>query len=177
MMPRLIEPRRARLYAPGTGPGLVRIASLSDILRVIGIPGIAGGALEVPSVAEAEMLKNILNITAPQTAVLRLYVNNKTPAETDALDASDYTEMSTLGYASVSLTPGSWVVSGTVPTVAAYPQVTFSFTAGTLVNVYGYYVTRTTSGNIMWAERFSGAPFPIQNTGDAIQITPQITID
>jgi hypothetical protein len=170
----IIAPRHHKhIVDPGK---LVRLASLHEIVRGLR-PGIAGGTLEVPSVSEAVMLKNILNIVAPQTMVLRLFVNNHTPAEGDALNASDYTEMSTLGYASVSLTPGSWVISGTVPTVAAYPQVTFTFTAGSLVNVYGYYVTQTTSGDLMWAERFSGAPFPIQNTGDAIQITPQITLD
>jgi hypothetical protein len=154
---------------------LVRMASLQEIMVCIGLRPILGGALEVPTQAETIFLKNMLNITAPQTMVLKLYTNNKTPAEGD--DESLYTEMAGQGYASVTLTPGSWTVSGSSPVLAAYPQVTFSFTAGGPTNVYGYFVVQTTSGKLMWAERFSSAPFVIQNTGDQILITPQITLD
>ena len=48
-------------------------------------------------------LRNILNNTAPQTLVLKLFTNNKIPAKTDV--ATDYTELSGFGYSSVVLTP------------------------------------------------------------------------
>lgn len=131
-------------------------------------------ALLVPNGAEYDALRNFLNIAAPENLVLRLYTSNTTPAETDT--AATYTEASGNGYASVSLTAGNWTVTEGAPTEAVYPEVTFTFT-GALGNVYGYYITGATSGRIKWAERFTSAPFNIQNNGDQIKITPRITFD
>jgi len=155
---------------------VIRVGSWAEVAELIGLKPIAGGTLIAGSGSKKEMGENIVNKTSPQTPILRLFINNHTPADADNINASDYTEMSTLGYAAVTLTPSSWTFTSATPSVGSYPQVTYTFTAGTLVNVYGYYWTRTSSGNLVLAERFSGAPFPIQNTGDAIQITPQFNV-
>jgi hypothetical protein len=105
---------------------------------------------------------------------LRLYTNNITPGETDT--AGTYTEAAGNGYAAITLTGGSWTVTEADPASAAYAQQTFTFT-GALGDVYGYFVTQTTSGILMYAERFSGAPINIANNGDQIKITPTITGD
>ena len=131
-------------------------------------------ALVTPNASEVDWLENRLNITAPQTALLKLYTNNKTPAETDT--EADYTEAAGFGYAAVSLTPGNWVLTPGAPTLAAYPLVTFTFT-GALGNVYGYYMVQTTSGKIMWAERFSDGPYNVVNNGDQIKVTPKVTLE
>ncbi len=131
-------------------------------------------ALLVPSAAEEVMFKNILNITAPQTLKLKLYSNNYTPIEASV--EGDFTEAAGFGYAEVSLTPGSWVVTPGNPTSAAFPQQTFTFT-GALGNVYGYYIVQTTSGKIMWAEKFTDGPYNIVNNGDQIKITLSITLE
>ena len=68
----------------------------------------------VPDTGETLALKNFLNHTAPQDQVLKLFVNNGTPAEGDT--AASYTEMSTQGYASKALTGTSWVVTPGAPT-------------------------------------------------------------
>ena len=119
-------------------------------------------------------MSNFLNKTASQDLVLRLYTSNTTPAEGDT--DSTYTEASGSGYSAANLTAASWTVTGGSPTTAAYPEITFTFT-GALGNVYGYYVTQTSSGILMWAERFTSGPFNIQNNGDQIKITPQITLE
>lgn len=131
-------------------------------------------ALLVPNASEATMLEAILNKVAPQDLVLRLFTNNQTPAEGHTV--ADYTEASGSGYAAATLTAGSWTTTPGAPTEATHPEVTFTFT-GALGNVYGYYVTQATSGKLMWAERFTGAPFNIANNGDQIRVVPKLTLE
>jgi hypothetical protein len=130
--------------------------------------------LVVPNAGEEKMLGNIVNKTAPENLVLKLFTNNVTPGETDT--AATYTEASGSGYGSVTLTGASWSITPGAPSEAAFAEQTFTFT-GALGNVYGYFIVETTSGVIKWAERFTGAPYNIQNNGDQIKITPKITLD
>ena len=129
--------------------------------------------LLVPNVGEGRMLKAILNHTAPENLVLKLYTSNTTPAETDT--DSTYTEATGNGYSNVSLTGSSWSITEGAPSFGQYAQQTFTFT-GALGNVYGLYLTQTTSGILMWAERFSDGPYNIANNGDQIKITPYIEL-
>lgn len=130
--------------------------------------------LLVPNASEVIIMENFLNKSAPQDLVLKLYSSDTTPAETDT--EATYTETTGGGYADVSLTAASWVVTPGAPTSAAYPEITFTFT-GTVGNVYGYYVVQAVSGALMWSERFTNGPFNIQNNGDEIRITPNITLE
>jgi len=128
----------------------------------------------VPNAGEELALKNFLNHTAPQDQVLKLFVNDKTPAEGDT--AGSYTEMSTQGYASKSLAGGSWSITPGAPSSAAYAQQTWTFDGtGGATNVYGYFVVQAVSGILMFAERFTGAPFAVANNGDQIKVTPTVT--
>lgn len=131
--------------------------------------------LLVPNNGEGDGLQYFVNKATPENLVLRLYTNNITPAETDT--AATYTEASGSGYGALTLTGASWgsPVEG-APTSIAYAEQTFTF-SGALGNVYGYYMTRSTSGRIALAERFTSAPFNITTSGDQIKITPAITLD
>lgn len=131
-------------------------------------------AVVFTNAAEQVALENFINKTAPENLVLRLYSDNQTPAKTDVV--GDYTEVSGSGYSAATLTPASWVMTPGDPSSAAYPQVTFAFT-GAAGNVYGYYVTRATTGDLMFANRFSNAPINIANNGDEIRITLTITLN
>ena len=130
--------------------------------------------LLVANSSEVIIMENFLNKTAPQDLVLRLYSSDTTPSETDT--EATYTETSGGGYLEESLTAASWTVTPGNPTTATYPEVTFTFT-GAAGNVYGYYVVQAVSGALMWAERFTNAPLNIQNAGDEIRITLQITLE
>lgn len=130
--------------------------------------------LLVPNASEVIIMENFLNKTAPQDLVLKLYSSNTTPAETDTVAA--YTELSGGGYSDIDLVAANWIVTPGNPTSAAYPEQTFTFT-GAAGNVYGYYVVQAVSGALMWAERFTNAPLNIQNNGDEIRITLQITLE
>lgn len=136
--------------------------------------GVSLAVLLVPNAGEDLALQNFLNKTAPQNQTLRLYTNNVTPAETDT--AGTFTEASGFGYSAIGLTGASWTITPGAPTEAAAAEQTFTFT-GALGNVYGYFFTQTVSGILMWAERFTGAPFNITTNGDQIKVTPKITAD
>lgn len=131
-------------------------------------------ALLVPNNGEGDMLSFIVNKSTPENLVLRLFTNNITPGETDT--AASYTEASGSGYSAITLTGASWTITEGAPSNASYAEQTFTFT-GALGNVYGYYLTRATSGRIAFAERFSAAPFNITTNGDQIKVTVQITLD
>ncbi len=132
--------------------------------------------LLVPNNGEGIAIAAFLNKTAPQDQTLILYQNNLTPAETDV--TAGYTDATFTGYASKALTGVGWTVVEGAPTSASFAQQTFTSTADqTLQNIYGYMVKQVTSGKIMWAERFSAAPYVITNNGDAILVTPTITFD
>ena len=55
------------------------------------------------------------------------------------------------------------------------PDQTFSFSGGTAVTVYGYFVVDSVSGLLLWSERFA-SPITVQNNGDSIVLTLKITL-
>lgn len=131
-------------------------------------------ALTVGNAAEVIFLNYIVNKDAVEDIVIHLYGNDYVPVETDII--GNYTEISGGGYTDVTLTPANWTVTAGTPSSADYPQITWAFT-GTVGNVYGYYLTRQTGGELMWAERFTNGPFNIQNNGDVIRVTPRLTLE
>jgi hypothetical protein len=132
--------------------------------------------LVVPNNGEGTALANFVNKTAPEDGVLKLFTNNITPAETDT--AATYTEAAWTGYASQALTGAAATVTEGAPSNAAWPQKTFASTADqAAASNYGYMVVGAVSGKIKWAERFTGAPYVVQNNGDQIQVIPIITFD
>lgn len=133
-------------------------------------------ALLLPNHGEGDILAAAVAKAAAENLVLRLYTSNTTPSETDT--AATYTEATFTGYSAITLTPASWVVTEGAPSSAAYPQQTFTSSANQAAqSVYGYYLTRVTSGRLAWAERFPNGPYVIANTGDNIKVTPKFTLD
>ena len=126
-------------------------------------------ALLVPNVGEKEMLERILN--GSDNLQLHLFQVDHVPAEADTV--TSYDEVSTGGYASKSL-DATWNISGD-PTEGSYPQVSFDFTGS--ATIYGYYVTDNGGSILLWAERFSDAPYNIPSGGGSVKITPKIQLD
>lgn len=130
--------------------------------------------LLAPNVGENKLLEFALGKATPGNQTLKLFVNNITPGATDV--AGTYTEMSTLGYAAKTLTTSSWTVTNVSGSAtAAYAQQSWTFTAGTSVTIYGYFVIDSTTGILLWAERFS-APIAVDAGGDALRLTPSFTL-
>lgn len=129
--------------------------------------------LVVPDVAEATILNFILGkTTAPANQILKLFKNAYTPSESTTL--SDFTESTEAGYSPVTLNANNWTVSSNSGvTTASYAEQTFVFSQG--ATVYGYYIiTSETNPQLLWAERFTSAPFVLPNSGGSIAITPKI---
>jgi hypothetical protein len=134
-------------------------------------------ALLVPNVGEGRMLKAIVNHTAPENLRLRLFQSNTTPAEGHT--AASYTEATFTGYPATGLllTGASWTITEGDPSYATYAQQPFDSSADQASqSIYGYYVTQTTSGILMWAEVFGGGPYNIVNNGDSIKVTPYLEL-
>lgn len=129
--------------------------------------------LVVCNQGEGIALEAVLNKTAPQNLVLKLYSNDVTPGEADT--EATYTECAIAGYAAETLTAASWVVTPGAPTAAAYPEVTFTLTGAG--SVYGYYLVQAVSGKLVWAERGAGAPYVFGAGGGTFKVTPQLTLD
>lgn len=129
-------------------------------------------ALNVPDVGENIALAALVNKTAPQDLILRLFQNNITPADSDT--AATYTEATFTGYAGISVPGASWnAPSGGTITYSA--QQTFTSSGVVNNSIYGYYLTQTSSGILVWSERDALAPFVVANIGDAIKLTPAIS--
>jgi len=130
--------------------------------------------LLIPSASENKLLEFMLGFATPGGQMLKLYVNDVTPADADV--AATYTEMTTHGYAAKTLLKSEWAVAqnGGVAEGSQAAQ-TWTFTAAAAVTVYGYFITDTTTGLLLWAERFTNGKV-IQNAGDQIIVTPKITL-
>lgn len=129
-------------------------------------------ALLVPDVGENAILQMITNKTAAQNLVLHLYINNITPAETDT--TATYTEAGFTGYSAATLTGATWnTASG--GSISYGAQSAFTASGVSTDDVYGYYVTQTTSTILIWAERAASAPFAVRVSGDAVKMTAAIT--
>lgn len=128
-------------------------------------------AINVPDVGENLVLEMIVNKTAPQNLVLKLYSNNITPSDTDT--AGTYTESTFTGYSAITLTGASWGAAsgGSI----AYAQQTFTCSGAGSENCYGYFVVQATSGTLLYSERGTGVPFTITTVGDNVKVTPTIT--
>lgn len=129
-------------------------------------------ALNFPDSGENLVLEMIVNKTAAQNLVIKLYKNNITPSDTDT--AATYTEATFPGYSAITLTGASWnaAASGTITYSA---QQTFSCTGTSTDDIYGYYVVQATSGTLVYSERDANAPLTIRVSGDNIKITPTIS--
>lgn len=132
-------------------------------------------ALIVANSAELFILGYILNKQVPEDIDIRLYVNDYIPTEADTV--ANFIEAVGGGYAKIELSPAQWAISPGNPSVAQHPQVSWTFTGGSVGQVYGYYVTRRTSNDLVWAERFTNGPYNIQSANDQIRVTPRLTAD
>jgi hypothetical protein len=127
--------------------------------------------LLVATVGANLALEHIVNKTAPENLILKLFISNTTPSNTDT--AATYTEATFPGYTAITLTGASW--GSAASRSIAYAQQTWTCTGVATDNVYGYYLVGASSGTLYWAERDPSAPFALRVAGDAVKVTPTIT--
>lgn len=125
---------------------------------------------------ETLLLQYIVGMVNADNPVLHLFGNDITPSHSTQKADVHEVGLTVAGYAPMTLGHTAWTTkqdAGGV-TTAVHSEVTFSF--GTSVSIYGYYVTNA-SNDILWLERFSGVtPFSIPDSGGTISITAQLTL-
>ncbi len=130
----------------------------------------------VPNGGEVIALQYMVNKTGlTENLVYCYFTNNITPSETDTL--ATYTEAVGGGYSNFTCTGASWTITAGAPSQAAYAQQTMTFT-GALTgpgSIFGYFVKRASSVDLLLAEAFS--VFTPVAAGDFIKLTPIITAD
>jgi hypothetical protein len=105
------------------------------------------------------------------TYVLRLYVNNHTPALTDT--AADYTEPAGTWYVPITLV--AWGTPFVNPSnQGEIDEVIRTFTVGgtpAAEQVYGYFVTDG-GGNLVWSELNPAGPQAMDTAGQTYSVLP-----
>lgn len=131
-------------------------------------------SLKVPNVTEVEVLTALLN----STHTLRIYGNDKTPADGDT--AAAYTEIAGGGYVASTLPSASWTITAGTPSVASFATQTWIFTGAINApgTIYGYYITRNSDSRLLLAERFPSAVVPfVPINGSKIVILPRLSAE
>jgi hypothetical protein len=135
--------------------------------------------LRIPNQGEAAMLGLVTSVAY----ACRLFTNHVhsglDATQINALDESDFTEATFAGYAAVTLTAGAWTTAEGNPSTVTYNS-TVSFirsSTGTDEPQYGYYVTRSSDGLLMWYEYFDETPaaVSIDTAGEQIDVVPALT--
>lgn len=122
---------------------------------------------------EILLLQYIVGMVNADNPVLHLYANDVTPSDSTVI--SDLTEVSTAnGYRAITLLSNNWTTTqvGGV-TTAIYSEQTFAF--ATDATAYGYYITNE-NNDLLWLERFTGAPYDIPDGGGTISITNKLVL-
>ena len=130
-------------------------------------------ALNVPDTAELLALKAFVGHTAQtEDQVVGLFVSNITPADTDTAATYTAIEAAGAGYARKTLTKANWSVAANP---ISYAAQTWTFTGPLTGNatIYGYFVLRATSLDIMWSENFGAGFQPLANN-DALTLNLQL---
>lgn len=131
--------------------------------------------LVVPDVGEVELLDKMLKdaLSVDESYTLKLYKTDVTPAESDT--AGSYTVADFTDYANKTLTRSGWAGASTAggTTTTSYAQQ--SWTCGATGNtIYGYFVIGTTSGVLLWAEKFATAR--TLASSDVLNLTPAFAL-
>jgi hypothetical protein len=129
--------------------------------------------LNVPNTAELIALKALVGHTAQtEDFVVGLFISNITPADTDTAATYTAIEAAGAGYARKTLAAANWNVGANPITYA--PQ-TWTFTGPLTGNavIYGYFILRAVTGDIVWSENFGAGFQPLAN-GDALTINLQL---
>jgi len=134
-------------------------------------------AVIIPNAPEILWLKHVLNHTAPEDQVLKLFVNNVTPDENST--ATTFTEATGGGYAAKALTGTSWsfATNASKEAEGTYAAQVWTFTGALTggATIYGWYLVQATSGLLLACERKSSSFTPADN-GDNFTVNPTLQL-
>lgn len=132
------------------------------------------------SSGESRVLDLFLNKAAQEDYMIGLFTNSWLPGKPTAITSLVEISAGSGGYAKATLpNPSSWLVVASNANglaEATYPQRSWTFTMS-LGNVHGYFLVGSTSGRLIYAEKFSDGPYSIVRSGDIVNITPRILVN
>jgi hypothetical protein len=98
-------------------------------------------------------------------------------AQLQALDETDFSEPSFVGYSSMPLV--SWTIAGPSPSSATHSELTFTATAAptTIQTIHGWWLERDSDALAIAFEVFSNGPFIFSRSGDSLTFSPIIAFD
>lgn len=138
------------------------------------VPLISGEFLMLQYILGMKSINTSMTASSNQGPVLHLYsqdvtVNNSTIS-------ANITECTSSGYAAITMVSTNWTTTQTNPsgiTTGVYSAGNFVFNTNAVS--YGYYVTDTLN-NLLWLERFSGAPFTLPASGGSVAVSCRLTL-
>lgn len=128
----------------------------------------------VPDVGLLKLIKWMLGIESPPSSfTFHFYTNNYTPIQSSVL--ADFTEASGGLIASFNVATGDWTTSviGGHSDAQADEEDCAVLGSGDL---YGYFVTPTSGSDVIWCERFDGAPWSYPSIGGSLLFEPAIRL-
>lgn len=134
----------------------------------------------IPRASRATLLAILLNKDAPEELDLHIYKNDITPDDDTAI--GDFTEADFLGYAVEELDSAAYAITtpsagSNEPASADYGDVEFASSADQASNDnYGYFVTRRTTGDLLWCERFTDGPYAIASLQHRFYVNPRFSV-
>lgn len=129
--------------------------------------------LNVCDTAELIALKALIGALAQtEDFVVGLFTSNITPADGDTAATYTAAEAAGGGYARKALTKATWVVTANPIT---YPAQTWTFTGPLTGNavIYGYFILRATTLDLVYSENFGSGFQPLANN-DALTVNLQL---
>jgi len=128
-------------------------------------------AVVLANIGKLVTVKLLVGAIAAEQLRLRLFVNDVTP--TEEMLVFTFVEASFTGYSSILLND-TWVYTEGSSPYATHPVKYFASSADQILQtVYGWYIVRETSLEVIAAERFSTPP-EITLDGQAIKVTPVV---
>lgn len=101
---------------------------------------------------------------------IKLYKNDITPDEDSV--TGDFTEATFTGYASILLDDWTRTDASAVHSLCRFT----SSADQTAELLYGYYIVRTSTNDLVAAKRFTGAPYSVEFADDSIAVTPTLEV-
>lgn len=126
----------------------------------------------IPDIAAISLIADLFD---DATTVFHLYVNNVTITQSTTL--ANFVEASWPAYKPATVT--TWAPALTVNGRAvsqADPTLWVRGVGGTASLVYGYFVTDTLGGPLLWAEARPQGPLAMTAPTDQVLILPQLTL-
>jgi hypothetical protein len=124
--------------------------------------------------------EDFLDLALSVDYYLRLFTNDVesglTAGQKEALTEADFTEASFTGYSAKTLTGGAWTSASGAPASASYTTQAFVSTVSQAAQtLYGYHVTRASTGRLAWYEYF-GTPVSISGADEFVTVAPRFTM-